>query len=210
MTTWKNRIVGYGELNPTEILLHPLNLRAHPKCQLDAIGDMLGNIGFLQNVIVNKTTGYLLDGHARVELARDQGQLFVPVTFVELTPEEERAVLALYDQVGAMAELHVERARELLSQVEAPTEALQGVLFEMAKPFKAEGPKGAELQEGTEQAAASDGQQVRMIQLFYGSDEYNDVMKEYNALRTDELNNVSLLVKELVHRAYLSYLQATQ
>lgn len=207
---WQSRIVGYGEVAPDQINLHPLNMRAHPKQQQQALTELLGTVGFLQNVIVNKTTGYLLDGHARVELARAQGQLLVPVTYVELTAEEERAVLALYDQVGDLAELHEARARELLSQVEVSGETLQQVLFDVAAPLKSAGPTGADAPEKPAEGTVTNEDQVRMVQLFYNSAEYGEVMKQYLALREHGYgDNLSKVFQEVLQRAYQAHLQAT-
>lgn len=68
-TAWRSRIVGTGEEAPDQLLANPRNWRIHPKAQQDALAGVLSEVGWVQNVIVNQRTGYVIDGHARVALA---------------------------------------------------------------------------------------------------------------------------------------------
>ncbi len=54
---------------------------------------------------VNRVTGNMLDGHLRTELALERGESYLDVTYVELSPEEERLVLATLDPLGATVEI---------------------------------------------------------------------------------------------------------
>lgn len=87
-----------------DLLANPLNFRIHPKEQRAALRGSLDVVGWLKDVIVNTTTGHVLDGHARVEdaLGRSEDEP-VPVTFVELSLEEERLALAVLDPITEMA-----------------------------------------------------------------------------------------------------------
>ena len=69
MADWRNRIAGSGEESPDQLLANPRNFRRHPKHQQDALRGVLAEVGWVQDVIVNRTTGHLVDGHLRVELA---------------------------------------------------------------------------------------------------------------------------------------------
>lgn len=100
----KNRITGQGEEAPDKLLANPLNWRRHPKNQQDALEGMLRTVGWVQRVIVNRTTGHIVDGHLRVEVARRRKEPTVPVLYVELTPKEEKIVLAAIDPIGGLAE----------------------------------------------------------------------------------------------------------
>src|SRR5438067_1943977 len=97
---WMNRIVSYGEENPENLLANPSNLRIHTQEQQDALTGALNEIGWLQDVIINKRTSEewpvgdrgvetLVDGHLRVKLALRYEQPSVPVKYVDLTPAEE-------------------------------------------------------------------------------------------------------------------------
>lgn len=96
----RSRIVGEGVEAPDQLLANPLNWRTHPKEQVDALEGLLRDVGWVQRVIVNRTTGHIVDGHARVELALRRSEATVPVLYVELTEAEERLVLAALDPIG--------------------------------------------------------------------------------------------------------------
>ena len=100
---WRSRIVGNAEVAPDAIVAHPQNWRRHPESQRRVLRATLGSVGWVQQVVVNRVTGYLLDGHARVEEAIARGEPTVPVVYVELTPDEERQVLAMLDPIGGLA-----------------------------------------------------------------------------------------------------------
>ena len=62
---WRSRIVGHGEEAPDQLLANPRNYRIHPKAQQDALEGVLSEVGWVQNIIVNQRTGYVIDGQAR-------------------------------------------------------------------------------------------------------------------------------------------------
>tara|TARA_Y100001963_G_C6775263_1_gene447051 strand:+ start:1724 stop:2350 length:627 start_codon:yes stop_codon:yes gene_type:complete len=101
--SWQNRIVGTGSEVPDQLLANPFNWRIHPKFQQDVMGDVLSEIGWVQNVIVNQQTGHILDGHMRVAIAISAEESEVPVVYVDLSPEEEKLALATIDPIGALA-----------------------------------------------------------------------------------------------------------
>jgi len=90
-----------------EIAPNSANWRRHSKSQRDALGEALGRVGLVQGVILNlrsEAQGWpaeqeptLVDGHLRLELALKQGEAELPVTVVDLSPDEERLTL---DAVG--------------------------------------------------------------------------------------------------------------
>ena len=72
--TWRNRITGSGEEAPDQLLANPANWRIHPKAQQDAIAGALDQVGWVQQVLVNRRTGFVVDGHARVAIALSRGE----------------------------------------------------------------------------------------------------------------------------------------
>ena len=117
---WRSRIVGHGELAPAEITPHDLNWRRHPAQQRAALAGVLDEVGWVQDVIVNRTTGRLVDGHLRVAVALERGEASVPVVYVELSDDEERLVLATLDPIGSLAETDAAALSALLADM-APT-----------------------------------------------------------------------------------------
>jgi hypothetical protein len=125
---WQNRIVGEGVEAPDQLLANPSNWRIHPKHQQDALSAVLDNVGWVQRVIINRTTGHIVDGHLRVSLAISRNEATVPVVYVELTEDEERAVLATIDPLSAMAATDSAKLAELLASVQVDDAALEAVL----------------------------------------------------------------------------------
>lgn len=127
----RSRIVGEGEVEPDQLLANPLNWRKHPKHQLQALEGLLGQVGWVQRVIVNRTTGHVVDGHARVELALRRSEPSVPVLYVELSEEEERLVLASLDPIGGLAETHADNLAEILKGIGTVDESLGDLLQQL-------------------------------------------------------------------------------
>lgn len=101
---WRNRIVGEAEVDPATLKGHPQNWRRHPDRQRAAMTVVLGEVGWIARIIVNRTTGRVIDGHLRLEEAFKRGEKTVPVTYVELSEAEEKEALATFDPLGALAE----------------------------------------------------------------------------------------------------------
>ena len=103
MGMYKNRIIGSGEESLDNILFHPRNWRIHPLNQQDALKGVLEEVGWVQQVIINKRTGNLIDGHLRCQLAAREGNKTIPVLYVDIDEAEEELVLATLDPIAAMA-----------------------------------------------------------------------------------------------------------
>jgi len=129
---WANRIVGHAEVPATEIMAHPLNPRYHPETQHAAMGEALTRLGWIQEVIINKKTGRMLDGHLRVKIAAERGET-VPVVYVDLTEAEERLALASFDPLGGLAMDDPEMLGDLLSGIDLGDSALDTLLSTKAQ-----------------------------------------------------------------------------
>lgn len=117
--TYKNRIVGYGEEAPDQLAANPRNWRIHPRAQEDALAGVLTEVGWVGTVLVNQRTGFVVDGHLRVAHAISKGEPMVPVTYVDLSEEEEGLVLATLDPLAAMAATDYEALDALLGEATA-------------------------------------------------------------------------------------------
>lgn len=129
--SWRNRIVGEGLESPSRLLAHPANFRRHPEHQAAALDGALEEVGWIQRVIVNRTTGRIVDGHLRVELAKKQGEP-VPVLWVELSETEERIALASLDPIAALAETDQAALDAMLADLEVESEGLREFLDSLA------------------------------------------------------------------------------
>ncbi len=129
----RSRIVGEGDAAPDQLLANPLNWRTHPRAQVDALEGLLKQVGWVQRVIVNRRSGHIVDGHARVELALRRSEPMVPVLYVDLSDDEERLVLAALDPIGGLAATDADKLAELLQDVKAQDAGLQALLQDLAQ-----------------------------------------------------------------------------
>jgi hypothetical protein len=118
INTWQSRIVGHGDADPGELMANPANWRVHPKRQQDALESLLDQVGWVRHVIVNRTTGHLVDGHLRVRLAQSRQEPSIPVVYVELNEIEERLVLASLDPIAALAATDSSALMALMASIE--------------------------------------------------------------------------------------------
>ena len=130
---WKNRIIGYEEVDPLQLLANPRNWRIHPQSQQEALEGVLDEVGWVDDIIVNQRTGFVLDGHLRVALAISQEQKTVPVKYIDVTEDEEMVLLATFDPITAMAVADKEILAELMTGIDSDNERIQQLLGDIAK-----------------------------------------------------------------------------
>ena len=130
--SWSNRILRSGDLAIDDVLFNPFNWRIHPRGQQTALNGALSEVGWVQQVVVNETTGHLIDGHLRVQLAERHSEKVVPAVWVSLSEDEEKLVLASLDPIGAMAATDRQKLSELLLDIETENEGLQEFLSELS------------------------------------------------------------------------------
>ena len=131
-TQWTNRIIGTGEVEPDQLLANPRNFRIHPKPQQDALEGVLNEVGWVDDVLVNQRTGFVIDGHLRVSLAQRRGEL-VPVKYVDLSESEEALILATFDPISAMAATDAALLKDLLDDVTTGDAAVMQMLSDLAE-----------------------------------------------------------------------------
>lgn len=141
---WRNRIIGYAEVDPRSLLANEDNWRTHPMYQREVVGTALEQIGWVQDVVVNvrqhedwddasRGIETVVDGHLRVLLALQTDQPSVPVKYVDLTPEEEKAVLLVLDPSSSLATADKGRLKELLANAKPVNEATRQLLIDLAE-----------------------------------------------------------------------------
>jgi len=131
--TWEPRIVGHEDVDPATLVGNPRNWRLHNAHQSRALAGVLDRVGWVQTVIVNRSSGHLVDGHLRVALALDRGEPTVPVSYVELDEAEERIVLATLDPLGELAGSDDGSLKSLLSTFDEQDAGVVGLLEKLRK-----------------------------------------------------------------------------
>ena len=133
MTEWRNRIISQGVESPDNLLANPKNWRIHPQHQKDALAGVLDSVGWVQTVLVNQRTGLLIDGHLRVALALQREEAEIPVSFVDLSDDEEALILATLDPLAALAATDKDALQALLDGLEADNDAVAKLLESIAQ-----------------------------------------------------------------------------
>lgn len=139
---WRNLIVGHGTKRASEFIPNPLNWRMHPEPQVEALKGLLNEVGWVAPVIVDRRTGFLIDGHLRVELAKQNGDAEVPFIEIETVDDAEAGlVLATLDTVTTLAEADDDQLRLLLESVHTTDENVQALLNMARSPEPESGPR---------------------------------------------------------------------
>ena len=130
---WKSRIVGHGKVAVEELVANPRNWRIHPELQTSALDGAIDEVGYIRSISVNKSSGYVLDGHDRVLLAMKRGQRTIDVEWVDLTDEEEARAILYLDAITRMAAADRLKLKELIGEVTTENPALQQMLDDLAE-----------------------------------------------------------------------------
>lgn len=133
MGAYKNRIIGSGEESLDNILFNPRNWRIHPLNQQDALKGVLEEVGWVQQVIINKRTGNLIDGHLRCQLAAREGNKTIPVLYVDIDEAEEELVLATLDPIAGMAATDKQKLDELFAGIQSENDQVNALIQEIAE-----------------------------------------------------------------------------
>lgn len=128
MSDWKKRIVGEADVDPATLKPHAANWRVHPKRQQQAMVDILDEVGVVQQVLVNRRTGVIIDGHMRVRLALRNHEPTVPVVFVDLSEPEEYTALATINPLATLAYEDRQQRRDVALAIESPSLAIRALI----------------------------------------------------------------------------------
>jgi len=136
LTAWRSRIIGHDSVDPRELTGNPKNHRTHPAHQREVVRDSIAELGFVKSVLVNKTTGYIIDGHERVWQAlnaiEEDPTVTIDVEYVELSEAEEAKALAILDASTGLAIIDSEKLDDLLREVNTSSEAVSKMLADLA------------------------------------------------------------------------------
>jgi len=130
---FRNRIVGHDEIDPGQLLANPRNWRIHPQAQQDALAGVLDEVGWVDEVLVNRRSGFVIDGHLRIALAISREEQSIPITYVDLSEEEEILILATLDPLAALAASDKDKLEELLLSVQSEDSRVQKMLNDLAQ-----------------------------------------------------------------------------
>lgn len=202
---YQSRIVGTGEEAPDQLLANEKNWRIHPQFQQEAVGAVLEEVGWVTSVIVNQRTGRLVDGHLRVTLAMRRGEKAIPVTYVDLSEEEESLILATLDPLAGLAGTDRVKLSELLEGIEVSDSSLNKLLDSLAPGASGAFDLGAYADEDDSLGPTTldlPASHVRMVQLFLNTDTLEPFLAAADVLQAKYgTDNLTDTVYEAVKRA---------
>lgn len=134
-----SRIVGHSNESPKSLKAHPKNWRRHPVRQRKGVDGALEEVGWVDEVTVNRSTGNVIDGHLRLELALERGEQTVPVRWIEVTPAEELLILATLDPLGAMAQRREDRLADCIKGAKRTRSEQLEILLDRLKEGRGSG-----------------------------------------------------------------------
>lgn len=133
---WKSRIVKYEDADPRSLIPNPDNFKIHPTNQANLMDDVFSEIGWIQNVIVNVRTNRIIDGHLRVIRAIEHNEPSVPVTWVDLTEDEEPKAIALFDPSSQLAKQNRDAVLAAISKISTNSSNIKNIIDKIAKRSK--------------------------------------------------------------------------
>lgn len=119
-------------MKPEDAEPNPNNWRTHPENQMNALDAVISEVGWAGVALYNRTTGRLIDGHLRRELALKKGEDIL-VLKGDWTEEEELLLLASIDPIAGLAVADRIALDNLLQNVNSDNEAIQSMLANLAQ-----------------------------------------------------------------------------
>lgn len=135
----RDRIIETRKVPAKSLRPSPLNWRTHPSEQRDAFRGVLAEIGVAGVPVARLCDDgglELIDGHLRAEELQDQDIL---VAITDLSRDEAKKLLAVYDPIGDMAGVDEARLAELHKEIEFDSPALMQMLNELSEKHLADG-----------------------------------------------------------------------
>lgn len=126
----RDRIKEFKRVPASSLKANKSNWRTHSTAQREVLEGLLQEIGFAGCLIVREIGDdlRLIDGHLRQDLAGDS---LVPVLVLDVTDDEEKALLATFDPVAAMAGAEHSILDNLIEEVRKTSNAAGPLLDEL-------------------------------------------------------------------------------
>lgn len=145
---YRNRILQTAMVPAGQLLANPANPFLHSHEQETVLDAMLREVGFIAHVVVNRRTDKswgrdrgvdtIVDGHLRVQAALSRGgeEQDVPVAYIDVTRNEENALLASVNPIAMMTGTDREKLDALVAELPDDLQELTAVLRAEQKALK--------------------------------------------------------------------------
>lgn len=171
----KDRIVKLIRIKASSLRPNPWNFRVHNEKQKLVLKDILAEVGIAGAVLVRQLDDgsyCLLDGHLRKE---ELGDTKIPALVTDLTEEESKKLLAVYDPLSALAETDKDAFARLVKDMDVKGAAMASLFSELAEGSKVLKEDDLELdieEDGEEEVVEKEesselqNSHVKMVQLY--------------------------------------------
>ena len=103
---------------PNKLIPHPKNPNTHPQKQIDLLAKIIKHQGFRNPIVVSKTSGFVIAGHARLKAAIALGLDQVPVDYQDFKTEaDEWAHLIADNKLAELAQSDDSMLADLLHEL---------------------------------------------------------------------------------------------
>lgn len=100
--------------------------------ELSGLRESLKKFGFVEPLIINKRSGNLVGGHMRTKAAELEGYTEIPVTYVDLSDVEEKALNVALNSPAIQGKFDNEILKELLEEIkEVDSESFDDLRFDV-------------------------------------------------------------------------------
>ena len=104
-------------VDPYSLVGNPENSNKHPKEQIERLEKVIRYQGFREPITVSNRSGFVVCGHARLEVAKKLGMEKVPVVYQDFESEaEEYAHLNASNEIARWSELDVDAVKIKVDQ----------------------------------------------------------------------------------------------
>lgn len=141
----RDRVKKTVKVKASSLKNNPWNFRTHNMKQKYLLRDILSEIGFAGAVLVRELedgTYMLLDGHMRKEELGDQK---ITAIVTDLTEDEAKKLLAVYDPLSTLAETDKEAFAKLIKDVDTNSVEICSLFSSLSSGAKAAKPDDLEL-----------------------------------------------------------------
>lgn len=119
--------------DPCSLNDNPLNFKIHTDFQTEVVSELIRKHGWIKPLVVNLTTGRLLDGHDRKQIAIANRLPFVPVVLGNWPEEQEAEILGSLDPSAALARIDPDSIQRLIDELQDPAPVIDRLITEMAE-----------------------------------------------------------------------------
>jgi hypothetical protein len=169
----RNRIIDHRIVRAGDLVSHELNFRQHGSDQMQALEDILQEVGFARSLLCYELPDgrlKLIDGHGRKALDPDR---MVNVEVLDVNESEAAKLLATIDPITGMATNDPKTLKALFASVKSGSSKLNSLWSNLAESCGADKADNLKLnvsgdddEDLTPEAVVLDPSQVMMMQLF--------------------------------------------